>query len=421
MRFLTTIVITIAIAAGALWAGRSFAPCSPPMLSLANYGLPLAKDCPRATPVAAEAAPIQPEVEPPAVTVATATKRPFVDRLFVSGTLVAREESQVAVKIDLLTIVELDAEDGDHVEKGQVLARLDRTQLDAMLAENDAAIAHANATIDQAKSMITQAVSQMDFASNDYDRARKLGSGVMSTATVEQRETTMKTAQATAAAARNALAVAEADRRSRDAERQELQVRTGRTEVRAPVTGVVSRRYAKLGAMAAAAGEPLFRIIVDGAIDLEADVPEQSLPRLKVGMTAKLKLPGAEGKVDGVVRLVNQEVDKASRTGKVRISLKDSSQAHLGAFASGEVDVVSREGVGAPTSALRRDGDKGTLLVVKDGRVELRNVTPGIVEGDEVEIREGLAEGEGVVARAAAFLRPGDRVRPLAEIVGAGG
>ena len=81
----------------------------------------------------------------------------------------------------------------------------------------------------------------------------------------------MKTAQAQFAAANDALSVAEADRKSRDAERQELLVRISRTDVTAPVSGLVSRRSAKLGATASSAGEPLFRIIVDGAVDLEAE------------------------------------------------------------------------------------------------------------------------------------------------------
>ena len=81
-----------------------------------------------ACPAPAAAAVDQPRaVEPPAVTVVPAVKREFVDRLFVSGTLVAREEAQVAARIDGLTIVEVDAEDGDRVKEGQVLARLDRT------------------------------------------------------------------------------------------------------------------------------------------------------------------------------------------------------------------------------------------------------------------------------------------------------
>ena len=187
------------------------------------------------------------------------------------------------------------------------------------------------------------------------------------------------------------------------------------------MSGVVSRRSAKLGATASSAGEPLFRIIVDGAIDLEADAPEQSLARFAVGMPATLRLPGVADPVRGRVRLISEEVDKASRTGKVRIALSDVSHAHIGAFASGEVELVRRDGVGAPAAALRRDGDAARLYVVRDGRVEERGVTPGIVEGDEVEIKDGLVEGETVVARAAAFLRPGDRVRAMPETTAAGG
>jgi HlyD family secretion protein len=414
-RSLFVVIVAAALAAAGIWAGKTFAPCSAPMASLAKFGLKTPATCP-APVLAAVDAPR--EIEPPAVTVAPAVKREFVDRLFVSGTLVAREEAQVAARIDGLSIVEIDAEDGDRVSEGQVLARLDRTQLDALLAQNDAAIARADAAIEQSRSLISQFEIQASFASDDFDRARKLGSGIMSTSSVEQRETALKTAKAQLAAAKNALSVSQADRMSRDAERRELLVRIARTEVKAPVSGLVSRRSAKLGATASSVGEPLFRIIADGAIDLEADVPEQSLERLAVGMPAKLRLPGAAGDVDGAVRLVNHEVDKSSRTGKVRIALKDVSRARLGAFASGEVDLARREGVGAPSTALRRDGDGARLLVVRDGRVEERRVTPGIVEGDAVEIRDGVSAGESIVARAAAFLRPGDRVRPMTEPAG---
>jgi RND family efflux transporter MFP subunit len=417
-RALILVVVAVAAALAGVWTASAVAPCALPPALMAKIAPGKSAAC----PAPAQAAVDQPrEVEPPEVTVVPARRREFVDRLFVSGTLVAREEAQVAARIDGLTIVELDAEDGDHVKAGQVLARLDRSQLGALLAENDAATRRADAAIDQARSMIAQSQAQLQFASSDYDRARKLEAGIMAASTVEQREMSMKTAEATVAAARFALGVAEADRKSRDAERQELLVRVDRTEVKAPVSGIVSRRSAKLGADASTSGEPLFRIIEDGAVDLEADVPEQELARLAVGMPAELKLPGIEAAVAGRVRLVNQEVDKASRTGKVRIALEDVSHAHIGAFASGQVELARREGVSAPASALTREGDSARLDLVRDGKVEEREVTPGIVNGDAVEIKQGLAEGESIVARAAAFLRPGDRVRPTPEASAAGG
>ena len=94
---------------------RRFDPCSAPVEKARALGLPIgAPDC--AARAAAAAPPSTPP--PPAVTVAAAERREFVERLFVSGTLVPREEAQVAARIDGLTIVELDAEDGDRVTRG---------------------------------------------------------------------------------------------------------------------------------------------------------------------------------------------------------------------------------------------------------------------------------------------------------------
>ena len=415
----TLITITAAAAAlGGVWAASAVAPCALPRTLMDKFAPGKAANCPAPAAAAAET---PRAIEPPAITVVPAVQREFVDRLFVSGTLVAREEAQVAARIDGLAIVELDAEDGARVKEGQVLARLDRSQLDALMAQNDAATKRADAAIDQAGSLIAQSQAQVQFANADFDRAHKLDAGIMAPSTIEQREMAMKTAQAQLAAARFALGLAEADRKSRDAERQELQVRINRTEVKAPVAGIVSRRSAKLGASASTSGEPLFRIIEDGAIDLEADVPEQTLAQLAVGMPAELKLPGVEGAIVGRVRLVNQEVDKASRTGKVRIALGDVSRAHIGAFASGSVELARRQGVGVPATALERDGDEARLDVVRDGKVEVRQVKAGVSDGGWVEIEAGVADGESVVRRAAAFLRAGDRVRPTPEATAANG
>jgi multidrug efflux pump subunit AcrA (membrane-fusion protein) len=229
-RLLLSLIVLAGLAGGGLYWQWTQRPCEPAWFALDRLGAPARPKC--APEAAAAEAPR--EIEPPAVTVAVARTRRFTDRLFVSGTLVAREEVMVAPKIADLTIVEIDAEDGDHVAKGQLLAKLDRNQLNALGAENDAAVARADAAIAQAKSNIDQAEAQMDFAASDYDRARKLGVGIMATSTVEQRESNMKSMQAALAAAHNALAVAEADRHARGA-----RARGGR---RQPPLGQTRRR-----------------------------------------------------------------------------------------------------------------------------------------------------------------------------------
>src|SRR5208337_4979640 len=172
-RMLNALAAAVALAGGA-FGYAALNPCSAPTEQARALGLPVgASDC--AARAAAASAPSMPA--PPAVAVAPAERREFVERLFVSGTLVPREEADVAARIDGLTIVELVAEDGDRVAAGQVLARLDRTQLDALLAENDAAITRADAAIDQSRSLITQQQAQVEWASSDFARAQKLGGG----------------------------------------------------------------------------------------------------------------------------------------------------------------------------------------------------------------------------------------------------
>jgi HlyD family secretion protein len=354
-----------------------------------------------------------PKLLPPTVTATLAREREFVERLFVSGTLVARDEAMVGAQIDELRIVEVLAEDGDRVEKGQILARLDRSQLDALLAQNDAALARADAAIAQARNQVDQSEAIRAQAAADLLRARKLEPGIITQATLDQRVAAARSTEAQVAAAESALAVANADKRSREAERRELMVRIDRTDVRAPVAGLISRRSARLGALAVGSGDPLFRIITDGAIELEADVPEDSLAALALGMPANVDLPGPNNSVSGTVRLVSSEVDQTTRLGKVRIAL--AAQAHIGSFASASIVLARRTSVAVPAAAIAQTGSGDSVLVVHEGHIGQRTVTTGLTNDAETEITAGIAVGEAVVVRAAAFLRNGDAVRAVAS------
>ena len=192
-------------------------------------------------------------------------------------------------------------------------------------------------------------------------------------------------------------------------------MRIGRTEVRAPVAGIVSRRSAR--ARRRPPRWPASRCSASSRTARSTSKPRcrsNGCRGSKVGMPATLKLPGVEAPVAGKVRLVDQEVDKASRTGKVRIALADVSHARIGAFASGEVDLVAprrrrRAGHGAAARRRRRRA----LLVVQGRRGRGAQGQARHRRGRRGRDRDGVAAGETLVARAAAFLRPGDRVRPM--------
>lgn len=419
MRILVRLVfIVLVLAAAGIGVGLAYAPARPPLRQgLERVGLGgLSQHLfgPVTTASAAPAAPAEAaQPLPPAITVVRATTREFRDQIFVSGTLVARDEALVGPGIDGLRITEVLAEDGDTVHKGDVLARLDRTQLDALLAENDAALARADASVAQAQSQIAQFEAASTQADADLGRARKMESGTLSQSTVDQRVAASRSAAAQLAAAHSALDVAHADKASQQAQRRELEVRIARTDVRAPVDGVISRRAARLGALAMNGSDPLFRLVANGTIDLDAEATDDTLARIRLGLPAKIQLQGAEEKVVGTVRLISAEVDRATRLGHVRIALPADAAARIGSFATAAVEITRRQGVGVPASAVTSRNGARAVEVVADGRVSLRPVELGIVDHATVEVRSGLTDADDVVARAAAFLRDGDAVRPM--------
>jgi HlyD family secretion protein len=348
----------------------------------------------------------------PAVTVAPAVTATFIDTVAVTGSLVARNEILIAPEVEGLRIVSLGAEEGDDVKREHVLARLEQEALESQLAQNAAALARAAAAIAQARSQIVQAEARLSEADAAFERAKPLQkSGAVSEAVYDQREAAARTAAAQLTAARDGLTLAEAERTQIEAQRRELTWRRSRIEVKAPADGLVTRRSARIGGMATAAGEPMFRIAASGEIELEAEVPEADLARIAEGQTARIVVAGA-GEVEGHVRLVSPEVDKTTRLGKVRIYLGKGKSLRIGAFGRGVVEVARTKGLAVPSAAVTFTPNAAYVLLISGDTVHQRRVKLGLQAGDQVEITHGLADGDLVIAKSATFLRDGDRVRP---------
>jgi multidrug efflux pump subunit AcrA (membrane-fusion protein) len=189
----------------------------------------------------------------------------------------------------------------------------------------------------------------------------------------------------------------------------------GSIHVQAPVAGLVSSSSAEIGAIASAKGEALFNIVTGNEFDLVGQVPTADLAKLAVDQTAKVVVVGA-GDMDGKVRLVAPTIEPNSQLGQVFIAVDPSK--HLLVNASGRAIVKTGEscGIAVPLTAILY-GSAGTVVqVVRRERVETRRVEVGLLSGGLVEVRQGLAEGDVVVARAGALLREGDPVRPVASV-----
>ncbi|MEP9376778.1 efflux RND transporter periplasmic adaptor subunit [Aquabacter sp. CN5-332] len=346
------------------------------------------------------------------VSVTHAQRRDMSETLLVTGSLLPREEIQVGPEIEGYRLVEILAEVGDKVEKGQVLARLSRDMLDVQLAQNTANAAKAKATIAQQRANIDQMLAQEAEATSAVERTRQLRkTGVASQEALDERERAVKVAAAQVAAARETLLASEADAKFVDAQRAEIELRLKRTDVKAPEAGVVLSRDARIGAIVLSTrGEPLFRIAEGGAVDLDAEVPESIMARMKVGQKVQVTPAGFTSPVDGTVRLISAQLDKATRLGKVKIALADDPRLRPGTYARGVVELGRHEGLSVPLSAVMFDAEGAYVLVVKDGVVAERRVEAGLKNQGRIEILHGVTAGDQVVARAGGFLRDGDHV-----------
>ncbi|MBS9476021.1 efflux RND transporter periplasmic adaptor subunit [Ancylobacter radicis] len=361
------------------------------------------------------AAPAPAKVKGISISVVPAARREVVETLPVTGTLVAREEIMVGPEIDALRIEEILVEEGDRVAQGQVLARLSRDMLVTLLAQNTANAARARAAIAQQKAQLEQAVAQRTEADAAVERARTLiKTGATSQEVLDQRERAAKVAAAQVTAAEESVIAAEADVAQIAANRDELEVRLARTDIKAPQAGIVSSRSARIGSIVLSANsEPLFRIVKDGAIDLDAEVPESALPRIAVDLPVAVTPAGFDAPIQGRVRLVGAKVDTATRLARVAVALPDDKRLRPGAYARGVIELARRQGLALPQSAIQFGAEGATILVIEDDTVRLRKVKTGLKGDGYVEIIEGVSEGEQVVARAGGFLREGDTVTPV--------
>ncbi|WP_187970473.1 efflux RND transporter periplasmic adaptor subunit [Aquibium microcysteis] len=353
---------------------------------------------------------------PPAIRVVAAERRELVETLVVTGSIVPRQEAAVGVDLSGMIVQELLADEGDVVKKGAVLAVLDRSMLDTQLAQAEANRAQAEASIAQVAAQITDAEIGVRQASEALERARELQrKGIAAQSQLDNAVNAYDSALAKLESARKALAASTAQLGVIDAQKRNVELQIEKTQVRSPVDGLILDRNATLGGIVGASGGALFRIAIDGDLELSASVAETSLGRLKAGMPAEISVAGGSGPVPGTVRKIEPEINQTTRMGVVRIALDDSEVVRAGNFARGAIETMRRDGVAVPSAALVYRGTDGFLQKVAEGRISTVPVRIGVRSEGFVEVVEGIAAGDEVVSRAGTFVADGDVVTPVRD------
>ncbi|WP_027554945.1 efflux RND transporter periplasmic adaptor subunit [Bradyrhizobium sp. Cp5.3] len=186
----------------------------------------------------------------------------------------------------------------------------------------------------------------------------------------------------------------------------------GTVQVTAPVAGVIATSTAQIGGLASAKGEALFTIVARSEYDLVALVATSDIKKLAVNQPATVKVAGA-GDLDGKVRRIGPTVEPNIQQGMVYIGI--SSQKRLLLNASGRALIKTGQScnIAVPLTAVQYSSAGTVVQVIRRNRVETKRVEIGLMSGGNIEVRDGLNEGDIVVARAGALLREGDPVRPV--------
>jgi RND family efflux transporter MFP subunit len=345
---------------------------------------------------AAAAAPL------PSVSVVRAQTGTIEAVLELSGNLVPETRVDIRSKMPG-TLDKVLVQIGDRVTEGQILATLDRREIDAQVDAAAAAVAVVRAGVDAADAALQNAAQEVERARNLYEK------GALPKQRLDAAETQWRAARAQRDLATANVEQASATlRRAREVERD--------ATLRAPMTGVVvARNYDAGSLIGPGTDKPVLAVADLRVLKLEAGVSELDAGRLKVGAAARLTLPALPGETfDGRVAALAPEVDTRNRHFLVDIRVANPHASLLGGmYATARLVTGTSEGILVPREAVfDRQGSRAVYRVEGD-TVRVVAVSEGLNDGKRVALVSGLSAGDAVVADARREVAEGARVRVI--------
>jgi RND family efflux transporter MFP subunit len=289
-----------------------------------------------------------------------------VEAIYATGTVEPTVMLPIAPRV-AGRIVTLSTDEGHAVKKGEALARLESEDLDSTVDELTARARYAHAEFDRMQTLVKRGVA----AATDLDRTR-------------------------------------ADAEAADAALGRARVQRNFMVLTAPATGVVIRRDGEVGQFIPV-GQAVFYLSCCAPLRVSADVDEEDIPRVRVGMKVVLHADALPNRTfDGEVGEITPKGDPVARTYRVRIRLADPDAFSVGMTVDANLIVSVREhALLLPTTALAG----GTVWLVRDGRLARRPVQAGVTSAAQTEIQSGLDDDARVVAAPTDALREGRRAR----------
>ncbi len=318
--------------------------------------------------------------------IAVATTGSIMAGPSISGTLEPEREAVLRAQVQG-SVLQTYADQGQAVNPGTVLARIDATGIqDAYNSARAGVVAARNAA---------------DVASRDLARNEKLlAAGAVAERDIEQSRRASIAAQAALEDASSRLATAQKQFRS--------------TTVTAPFGGVVSERPVSPGDIVQP-GSPLFTVVDPSSMRLEASVPAEQLSLIRVGVPVVFTVSGYPGRefVGHIVR-VNPTADPTTRQVRIYVSIPNAGRALVGGlFANGRMSSATKTGLVVPATAVDVRGSVPSVVRVRGGKAEKVEVRVGLTDksSETIEVLAGLQSGDTLLLGAAQGITPGTPVR----------
>lgn len=335
--------------------------------------------------------------------------------LDASGYVVARRQAVVSSKVTG-KVVEVLIEEGSRVEQGDVLARIDDSNIRTL-------VELARSQLDAARSALTEVEVQLAESQRQLRRAQQLAADkLVSQSALETAQASVDSLRARLDSTRKNVTVAE---RSMAVQQQQLED----TVVRAPFGGVITVKNAQpgeiispLSAGGAGTRTGIGTLVDMASLEVEVDVNENFINRVQAGQPAEATLNAyADWKIPAEVIAVIPAADRSKATVKVRIRLKADDPrvipdmgarvSFLAAAQPATADLATRAKVLIDTDAIQRSNGAAAVFVVNGEVLERRAVTLGSVRGDDVEISAGLVGGERLALGDLARLSDGMKIK----------
>jgi RND family efflux transporter MFP subunit len=322
----------------------------------------------------------------PTVTIIVPGRSQVARTVIASGALAAKRDQPIGIAGQGGRVIRVLVDAGAWVRAGQVLAVVDRSVQAEQAAQLSAEIeaARANAAL----------------AQSNYERAVALqGRGFVSKSEIDSKKATRDAANAQVRVAQAQLGATRAQ--------------IGQLNVVAPAAGLILERNVELGQIVSPGSGALFRLADGGQMEMRAQLSQQDLASVHVGMPATVTPVGSDQTYHGTVWQVAPVIDPQSRLGEVRIAIPYSPAIRPGGFAEARISSGTTTAPLLPQSAVLSD-PKGNYVYIVNGKnqVERRDIKIGAVDDQGVTIAEGLSGSEPVVLSAGPFLNPGQKVNP---------